>query len=207
MKCSEYYNARKHFKDGDLTLCNGGSLSDKCVRYLDSSYYSHIGVAKWIKDRLFTIEVWNNGIQIIPLSRRMKSYNNFCIARIKDKTHEEFLEQIYSLIDKMERDNKRNYFLLPRVALLKRTNIDLIGARNKITCSELAKSFTDSLNIKCYKELELITPQDFIKSKDDNEVEIFYDYHIISYLLDPPYLVPKQLILHLQYNFVMIKLL
>jgi len=178
MKCSEYYNVRGEFKDGDMAIFRGHSLLAKSIIYFDSAYYNHVGMLKWINSRLFIVEMWSEGIQFIPLSRRMKGYDNFCVARVKDKTQEEFLSAIDCLLEKIERDMKYDYLLLPRIAFYKKTGIDLVGLgkRNRFICSELAQSFTNSLGVDCYKDVSLITPQDFLRKKDDNEVEILYDF-------------------------------
>ena len=177
MKCKEYYNVRSEFKDGDMPLYRGSGFLAKSIQYFDKAYYNHIGVIKWINGRLFTVEMWTEGIIFIPLSRRMKTYDDFCIARVKNKSQEEFLKAIDGLLEQVERDTNYDYFLLPRIAFYKKTNIDLVGMgkRNRFICSELAQSFTDSLNVKCYENVDLITPQDFLRYKDDNEVEILYD--------------------------------
>ncbi len=178
MNCSEYYNVRSQFKDGDIVLYRGNGFMSKSIQYFDSAYYNHIGVVKWINSRLFTVEMWTHGIQFIPLSRRIKSYQQFCIARVKDKPNELFLSAIDSLLEKIERDVKYDYALLPRIAFYKKTGIDLVRLKEKNTfiCSQLAQSFTNSLGVECYKGIELITPQDFLRNKNDNEIEVIFDY-------------------------------
>lgn len=177
MKCSEYYNIRKELRDGDMPIYRGNGFMSKSIHYFDDAYYNHIGIVKKIGDRLFTVEMWTKGIIFIPLSRRMASYSDFCIARIKDKSQEDFSSAIDLLIEKIERDVKYDYFLLPRIAFYKKTGIDLVGmgSRERNICSELAQTFTNSLKIRCYEDVNLITPQDFLRKKDDNEIEILYD--------------------------------
>lgn len=177
MKCSEYYNVRKELKDGDMPIYRGNGVMSKLIQTFDNSYYNHIGVVKKVGDRLFTVEMWNKGIHFIPLSRRMDSYEHFCIARVKNKTQEEFSSALDTLIEKIERDVQYDYFLLPRVAFYKKTGIDLVGlgSRTRNICSELAQTFTNSLKVRCYEDTNLITPQDFLRKKDDDEIEILYD--------------------------------
>ena len=177
MYCKEYYNVRSEFKDGDIVLYRGSGFMSNSINYFDNSYYNHIGIAKWIGNRLFTIDMWTQGIEIVPLSRRIKTYNEFCIIRVKDKSIDFIDKSIDSIFEKVERDTKYDYFLLPRIAFYKKTGIDLVGMgkRNRFICSELCQYFTNNLEIDCYKNVNLITPQDFIRKADKNQVEILFD--------------------------------
>jgi len=177
MNCNEYYNVRSEFKDGDIVLYRGNGFMSKSIQYFDDAFYNHIGIVKWIGNRLFTIDMWTQGIEIVPLSRRIKTYNYFCIIRFKDKSVDFIDKAIDSVFEKVERDTKYDYFLLPRVAFLKKTGIDLVGMgkKNRFICSELCQYFSDNLEIDCYKNINLITPQDFIRKKDDKEVEVLFD--------------------------------
>lgn len=178
MKCTDYYNIRKEFKDGDMVLYRGSGLMSKSIQFFDKAYYNHISIVKCVGERLFTVEMWSHGIQFIPLSRRIDSYDEFCIVRIKNKSQEQFLSAIDGLLEKIERDEKYDYELLLRIAFYKKTGIDLVNLHknNTFICSELAQLFTDDLGAECYKEVELITPQDFLRKKDDNEIEVLYDF-------------------------------
>lgn len=178
MNCKDYYNIRSEFMDGDMVLFRGNGFMSKSIRYFDDAYYSNICVVKWVGQRIFIVEMFREGIRFIPLSRRMKFYDNFCIVRImKVIGHEKMLLAIDSILEKIERDTKYDYFPLLRIAIYKKTGIDLVGMgkRGRLICSELAQSFTNSLRVRCYKGVELITPQDFIRKSDPNEVEILYD--------------------------------
>ena len=177
MDCKEYYNIRNQLKDGDMVLYRGHGFMSKSINYFDNSFYNHIGIVKWIGNRLFTIDMWTHGIEIVPLSRRMKGYDKFCIARIKDKSVDFIDKALDSVFEKIERDTKYDYFLLPRIAFYKKTGIDLVGLGkiDRDICSELCRYFSNNLEVDCYKNVNLITPQDFIRKKDDKEVEILFD--------------------------------
>lgn len=177
MKTSEYYNVRKDFQEGDLVFYRGHGIMSKLISYFDSAFYIHVGVVKKIGERLFTVEMWTHGIQIVPLSRRMDSYDEFCVIRVKNKTVEQLSSAVDLLIEKIERDVKYDYGLLPRVAFYKKTGIDLVGmgSRDRNICSELAQTHTNKLSVRCYEDVSLITPQDFLRYKDDSEVEVHYD--------------------------------
>ena len=107
----------------------------------------------------------------------MKGYDKFCIARIKDKSVDFIDKALDSVFEKIERDTKYDYFLLPRIAFYKKTGIDLVGLGkiDRDICSELCRYFSNNLEVDCYKNVNLITPQDFIRKKDDKEVEILFD--------------------------------
>ena len=176
MRSVEYYGIRKQIKDGDIFLYNGSGVMSSAIHYFDNDYYNHTGIAFWLKDRLFTVEMWSNGIQIIPLSRRVKSYNNFCFLRPM-VNEQKIKDGIYDMISKVERDIKYNYALLPRIALYKKTGIDLVGMdnRKRDICSELVQQYTNVLGLDCYKDAKLITPQDFLRLINTTNVSIFFD--------------------------------
>lgn len=178
MKCQEYYNIRNQIKEGDVILYRGNSLLSKLIQYFDDAYYNHSGIVKKIGDRLFTIDMWDKGIEFVPLSRRIKNYKEFCIVRAKDISSETLTNAVDSLFEKIERDTKYDYFLLLRIAFYKKTGIDLVnfGKKSRFICSELCQYFFDKLKIDVYKNINLITPQDFIKHKDINKTEILFDY-------------------------------
>lgn len=178
MDSKEYYNIRGGVQDGDIFVYNGNGFMSKSIQYFDNAYYNHIGMVKKFGDRLFTIDMWTHGIEILPLSRRVGGYLNFCMVRPKNKTPEEIniaLEQVLQLVD---RDEKYDYGLLPRIALYKKTKINLgvLGSRDRFICSELAQFFTNKLDINCYKDIDMITPQDFIRHANEDEVQVLYDY-------------------------------
>lgn len=177
MNCKDYYNIRKDIKDGDIIAYRGNGFLAKTIQFFDNAYYNHVGIAKWIGNRLFTIDMWYQGIEIVPLSRRMKYYDKFCIIRPLNKSSQLVDVVIDSVIEKIERDAKYDYFLLPRIAFLKKTGIDLVrlGKNNRYVCSELCQYFFNNLEIDCYKNINLITPQDFIRKANEDEVELLFD--------------------------------
>lgn len=178
MRCKEYYNIRHLVNDGDIIAYRGNGVLSKSIQYFDKAYYNHVGVVKKVGKRLFTIDMWYQGIEIVPLSRRINNYQHFCIIRPKNKTKEEIDLALEGVTDLIERDSKYDYFLLPRIAFYKKTGIDLVnvGKRERFVCSELMQIYSEKININCYKDIDLITPQDFIRHANEEEIEIFYDY-------------------------------
>lgn len=175
---SEYYSSvREQIKDGDLFLSKGSSFISKAILYFDESRYSHVGMVKWMGDRLWAIDMWYYGIEVVPLSRRILAQKEFCIVRPKNKTEEQLNEGLEKVLGKVETYAKYDYFLLPRIALYKKTGINLgaLGERSRFVCSELAQFYTNSLQIRSYEDIELITPYDFIRFATTDEVEILFD--------------------------------
>lgn len=174
----KYNKLRDEIKNGDLILYRGNSMLAKSIEYFDKAYYNHIGVVWRPEDtnRVLTLDMWSNGLDCIPLSRRMAGYKDFCILRPKvsnDKTE----SAIRLVMDDWDgRDIKYNYMLLFRVALIKKTGIDLTGFGNKdrFICSQFVQRYCDLLGLKTYSMINLITPEDFRRFIDDN-FELIYD--------------------------------
>lgn len=177
MNSENYSSVREQIKDGDLFLSKGSSFLSKSIMYFDKAKYSHIGMVKCMGDRLWAIDMWYYGIEVVPLSRRIMTQKEFCILRPKNKTHEELNIGLEKIIGSVETYTKYDYFLLPRIALYKKTGINLgvLGERSRFICSELAQYYTNSLKIRCYEDIELITPFDFLRHKNDDEIEVLFD--------------------------------
>lgn len=168
----KYDELRSKIKNGDLILYRGSSFMSKAIQYFDDAYYNHIGVVWKLgdSDRLLTLDMWSGGLDLIPLSRRMEGYSDFCILRPKT-TQKVIKSTIDSLIKEWESTNVRyDYWLLLRIALIKKTGIDVTGlGKNKnFVCSEFAQKYTNKLGFSTYNDIKLITPQDFIRYVDDN---------------------------------------
>lgn len=169
---AKYVENRNIFKTGDLVLYRGSSFLAKNIQYFDNAYYNHIGIVvkvdEW--DRVLTLDMWSQGIVLVPLSRRMAGYKDFCILRpyAKNGKIEESIKTILQSWD--GREIKYDNLLLLRVALIKKTGIDLtgLGEKSKFICSELAQYYTHLLGLDVYDDINLITPQDFLRYKDTN---------------------------------------
>ena len=165
-------------KNGDLLLYRGTSLLAKGIQYFDKAYYNHIGVV-WRPediDRVLTLDMWEDGLTCIPVSRRMDGYKDFCILR--PKVSEEKTKAALSIaIEKWDgKEIKYDSQLIIRVALIKKTGIDLtgLGKKDKFICSEFVQYYCDLLGVKTYSNINLITPEDFRRFIDDN-FELIYD--------------------------------
>ena len=168
----KYLDHRGEIKNGDVILYRGNSLMSKAIHYVDNAYYNHAGVV-WIpenSDRVLTLDMWSGGLTCLPLSRRMSGYTDFCIVRPKttDAIINEAVKTALGLWD--GRDIKYDYAILFRIALIKKTGIDItgLGSKKEFICSQFAQYYINLLGIHTYDSVELITPQDFIRFVDEN---------------------------------------
>lgn len=175
MDCHQYINIRDQIKDGDMLLYKGNGFLSKAIRYFDNATWSHIGMAKWVGKRLFTIEMWDCGIDFIPLSRRIDSYVEFCVIRPSNINPQLIQSGLDATLGLVESDEQYDYLMLLKIAILKKTGINLVNLKEKNTliCSELAQYFCNQIGVTCYENLSPITPQDFIRHIDKNQITIF----------------------------------
>jgi hypothetical protein len=177
MDCKEYYNIRNQIKNGDVILYKGKNIISKLIRFFDKSYYDHCGIITTISGRFFTIDIINSSYHFVPLSRRMKQYEEFCILRSVNKNHEQISNAVNFIVDKFERDIKFDILFFLKTLFFKRTGIDLfrVERKNRIICSKLCQYFFAKLDISTYKTCNLISPQDFIRLINDDEVDLLFD--------------------------------
>jgi hypothetical protein len=175
MDCRNYINIRDQIKDGDMLLYHGKSLLAKSIQYFDDAHFNHIGIAKWVGKRLFTIEMWNKGIDFIPLSRRMNTYIDFSVIRPNDVNPKLIQDGLDATLGLFESDEQYDYLMLLRIAILKKTGVNLVNLKEKNTfiCSELAQYFCNQIGVTCYEKISPITPQDFIRHIYLNQITIF----------------------------------
>lgn len=174
----KYLLLRDEIKNGDLILYRGTSFLAKSIQYFDKAYYNHIGVA-WRPegcDRVLTLDMWSGGLDCIPLSRRMNGYGDFCILRPKVKQEIKNAAVGVVLEDWDGRDIKYDNTLLLRIAIIKKTGIDIsgLGKKDKYICSEFAQRYCDLIGLRTYASLNLISPEDFRRFIDEN-FELLYD--------------------------------
>jgi hypothetical protein len=168
----KYLKLRENIENGDLILYKGTSFLSKSIQYFDKAYYNHIGVVWRPEDtsRVLTLDMWEQGLTCLPLSRRMEGYSDFCILRPKVSSQQISRAINASLQEWDGRDIKYDTMLLPRVALIKKTGFDLsgLGKKGKFICSEFAQYYCELLGLNTYDFLNLITPEDFRRFMDDN---------------------------------------
>ena len=176
---AKYTEIRDQIKNGDIVLYRGTGFLAKSIQYFDKAYYNHAGVV-WRPegegiDKILTFDMWTDGLDCIPLSRRMEDYADFCIIRpnVSQSTINSALAHV---LENWEgRDINYNYMLLLRIAMIKKTGIDMtgLGNKNKFICSQFAQFYTDLLGESTYSNINLITPEDFRRYMDGNFTKLF----------------------------------
>jgi hypothetical protein len=176
----KYIDHRSEIKNGDIILYRGKSIMSKAIQYFDSAYYNHAGVV-WIPEnsnRILTLDMWSGGLDCLPLSRRMSDYQDFCIIRPKVTEIDAFngVETALSLWD--GRDVKYDFLILLRIAIVKKTGIDITGLQEKNTfiCSQFAQYYAHLLGLHNYDNIPLLTPQDILRYIDANYDVLLNDH-------------------------------
>lgn len=168
----KYKLLRNEIKNGDLILYRGSSFLAKGIQYFDKAYYNHIGVVWKPEDceRIMTLDMWQEGLTCLPLSRRMEGYKDFCILRPIVSEEKTKASISVSLEEWEGREIKYDTDLILRVAIIKKTGIDLtgVGKKEKFICSEFVQHYCDFLGIDTYSKINLITPEDFRRFVDKN---------------------------------------
>lgn len=177
MLTSNYHTIRKDLKRGDLVLYHNGGIyggiMGKLIQFFDDAHFTHIGIVDKFSDRVISLDMWQTGMEVEPISRRMKLWKEFVVLRpnTDDGDIDKAIDDLYRNV--WERDVKYDKGTLLRIAIKKKTGIDLmkLGRADRYICSELAQHFTGNLGIKCYENLDIITPQDFIRHINLDEME------------------------------------
>lgn len=172
----KYQAARPLIKNGDLILFRGRRFLAKSIQYFDKAYYNHIGVIFQSEGHNMIMDSNAQGVKPDFLSDRIRGYIDFCVVSPR-KTKDEIDLALETAFQKGDAGTKYDFFLLLRIAIIKKTRIDFsgLGSEKRHICSEFARHYTDCLDIKCYKDVKLITPQDFLRSKDSVEVDVLFD--------------------------------
>ena len=172
----KYTEARPNLKNGDIILYSGNSLMAKSIKYFDHAYYNHIGVVWNAYERMLTMDMWSKGLTVTPLSNRINGYRDFCILRPKNINPFAIEAALSSGLDLWEGNTKYDYTLLLRIAVIKKTGIDItgLGRKGRFICSEFVQNYCSNLGIHTFDEIELITPEDFIRYIDTEKFDVLY---------------------------------
>lgn len=173
----KYAIYRKVAKDGDILLFRGNSIPAKGIQYFDNAYYNHSAIVYWNRGRLEILDAWYGGIVKVPASKRIRDYENgdFCVIRLQANVVD-ISKGIDVLNNRWQAEVKYHYAMLFRIALIKKTGIDITGIskRNRVICSFATREYTDAVGINCYKNLHLITPEDFKRYMDPSEARLLF---------------------------------
>lgn len=172
----KYQAARPYISNGDIVLFRGKRLLAKLIQYFDDAYYNHAGVVFESENHFFIIDSNRNGVEPDFLSERINGYVDFCILSPK-RLSEEREKALSIAFDRGDVGTKYDFLMLPRIAIQKKLKLDLkkLGRGDRDICSEFVRFYTNALNIACYKDIPLITPQDFIRHRDKEEVSLLFN--------------------------------
>lgn len=171
----KYQKYRSEFKDGDIVLFRGQKLLAKTIQFFDSAYYNHVGVCYKDRSRIMILDSNGSGVRPDFMSYRMKGYVDFGVIRTR-YSNEIINHGLNKIFERGDFMTKYDFMLLPRIALIKKTGINLskLGSKNRDICSEFARHFTNAMEMNCYKDIELITPQDFVRFRDTALTELLF---------------------------------
>lgn len=178
----KYEQNRKSIKNGDIVLFSRKGILANIIKWADNAYYNHVGVAYWIGNRLFIIDAWDNGTELVPMSRRMNKYDDFCIIRKKNIEINKLRFSLNNLMNRIEKDEPYGYLeLVRRLVWLKVLNKNnrfnnienMISKRRKPVCSDVSREFGVDLGIDSYINLILPTPEDLLRYC--NECDILFN--------------------------------
>lgn len=172
----KYNILRSSIKTGDLVLFRGTKPLARIIQRVDKAYYNHVGVAYWIGDRLFIIDAWDNGTELVPMSRRMDVYADFCLIRPKNVPINAMRAGINHLLNRVEKNETYGWWgLIRRLIWIKtKFNIGWINRKRKPVCSDVARDFLVDIGETDYAKVILPSVQDLIRFAT-SEVEILYD--------------------------------
>ncbi len=165
----------KLLKSGDIVLFRGTSLLSRSIQYFDKAYYNHIGIIDKHRNDFIIIDSNAQGVKPDWLSLRLGEYIDACVIRPIRPQHE--LDwAIEDVSRKAAKGIKYDYALLPRIAISRKFGVEVkrLGSDKRDICSEFVKRYTSVLGIECYNKEGWITPQDFLRYLNPNEIEIIW---------------------------------
>lgn len=177
MTIKEKYNrVRPYINNGDIVLFRGRHLLAKLIQYFDVAYYNHIGIVFEDDGHFFIMDSTSKGVAPDFLSKRINGYQDFCILSPK-RNQEEINKALETAFNRGDIGTKYDFLMLPRIAIQKKLGWDIkkLGNQDRDICSEFTRFYTNCLNINCYKAISLITPQDFIRDRNKDEVSILFN--------------------------------
>lgn len=77
-RMAKYDEIRNQIRDGDILLLRGNYLSSRLFVRITHSAYSHATIALWWGDRLMLLQAEAAGVQAVPLSVAVGSYEGRC---------------------------------------------------------------------------------------------------------------------------------
>jgi hypothetical protein len=77
-RIAKYADIRAQIRDGDILLLRGYYASSRIFERLTNAAYSHATIAIWWNDRLMLLQAESAGVQAVPLSVAIGTYEGRC---------------------------------------------------------------------------------------------------------------------------------
>jgi hypothetical protein len=162
---------RSHIKNGDVLMFQGKYRSSFLIKRLTRSSYSHAGIAVWWNKRLMVMEAVEEGVRIIPLSRKIESYRGSvewftCNREISKRDR---LRMVISAQEELgKRYAKWKTIVFAWKILFKRkvSDKDELRKENKLFCSQYIARIYNSvgLDLKEGRADRFTSPEDIANS-------------------------------------------
>jgi len=155
----------KNFQHGDIVLFGGAKgIVSNLIKFFDNATYTHVGLVYYLENNPWCLDMWFNGSELVPLSKRIKIYSKIKILR-PEIEKEEIDFYLKTILDDLSilGHYPYDYGLLPRIAISKKLKIDFInwGRAASWTCSEFVQMKYTNKFTDLYRGISLITPEDF----------------------------------------------
>lgn len=185
----KYEKLRMQIKTGDIVLYRGNGVLARIIQWADhGAYYNHTGIAYWLGERLFTIDAWSNGTQLVPMSRRMNAYEDFCIIRKNRMDMGGLRNALNNLFNFIEKNKPYGGIgLIKRLLYIRCHNIfewlfkikaltpEQVNYDKNPVCSDVSRMFGVDDGLTSLKAIILPSPEDLRRYIDKTEATVLFD--------------------------------
>jgi hypothetical protein len=155
-KLNNYYSIRETLKTGDIVFFRGKRLLAKSIQWVDDAFYNHCGIVVKFQDRLFIIDSWSSGVNMLPLSKRAVGDYEEKISVVSPNINAQ--EGLDWLFDQVENNNGYDKMMLLNFLIKRKLGIkNKLGSSEKHICSELVQMYLERCGL--FITEEILTPQ------------------------------------------------
>jgi hypothetical protein len=166
-----YDVVRPHIKNGDVLMFKGKYRSSFLIKWLTKSSYSHAGIAVWWNKRLMVMETVEEGVRIIPLSRKIDSYRGnvewfTCNRKISKRDRLKMVISAQEELGKSYAKWKTIVFGWKIFFKRKLSEKDDLRRENKLFCSQYVAQVYNSVGLDLRKDRadRFMSPDDIANS-------------------------------------------
>lgn len=171
--------AKSHIKNGDILLYSADDILGRTINSLDSSYYSHCGIAFIKDDKLYSYEISGENpldadkIALHNLDERIKMFKDFCVLRVRGVWQEK-IKRV--LLEKMAYSNQTYDYVFAFKKVISDYTGDVMTAlgKGKDVCSTFVNDYLNKLGIIDYNWKQFLTPQDFLRYQNNTKIETLF---------------------------------